>query len=144
MDNFDPYNVLLAIATNIPVLLMTGFVLQCHIYTFMWFSFMRCAAIMIVWIGLPIFYSKCRGEQKSYWESDCLWPTGSWRWCTLCCQCKCTNWIQYRGTSNSVHRNRCVHAYFFWCASEVVFLNCQLYQVPKLFHKNVIATKVTL
>ncbi len=31
MDNFDPYNVLLAIATNIPVLLMTAFVLQAHI-----------------------------------------------------------------------------------------------------------------
>ncbi len=30
MDNFDPYNVLLAIATNIPVLLMTAFVLQGH------------------------------------------------------------------------------------------------------------------
>ncbi len=28
---FDPYNVLLAIATNIMVLLMTGFVLQGHI-----------------------------------------------------------------------------------------------------------------
>ncbi len=28
---FDPYNVLLAIATNIPVLLMTAFVLQGHI-----------------------------------------------------------------------------------------------------------------
>ncbi len=32
MDNFDPYNVLLAIATNIPVLLMTAFVLQGRIY----------------------------------------------------------------------------------------------------------------
>ncbi len=32
MDNFDPYNVLLAIATNIPVLLMTGFVVQGHIW----------------------------------------------------------------------------------------------------------------
>ncbi len=32
MDNFDPYNVLLAIATNIPVLLKTAFVLQGHIY----------------------------------------------------------------------------------------------------------------
>ncbi len=32
VDNFDPYNVLLAIATNIPVLLMTAFVLQGHIY----------------------------------------------------------------------------------------------------------------
>ncbi len=31
MDNFDSYNVLLAIATNIPVLLMTAFVLQGHI-----------------------------------------------------------------------------------------------------------------
>ncbi len=31
MDNFDPYNVLLAIATNIPVLRMTTFVLQGHI-----------------------------------------------------------------------------------------------------------------
>ncbi len=31
--NFDPYNVLLAIATNIPVLHMTAFVLQgSHIY----------------------------------------------------------------------------------------------------------------
>ncbi len=30
MYNFDPYNVFLAIATNIPVLLMTGFVLQGH------------------------------------------------------------------------------------------------------------------
>ncbi len=32
MDNFDPYNVLLAIATNIPQRLKTGFVLQGHIY----------------------------------------------------------------------------------------------------------------
>ncbi len=32
--NFDPYNVLLAIATNIPVLLMTAFVLQGHIYIY--------------------------------------------------------------------------------------------------------------
>ncbi len=32
MYNFDPYNVLLTIATNIPVLLMTSFVLQGHKY----------------------------------------------------------------------------------------------------------------
>ncbi len=31
MYNFEPYNVLLAVATNIAVLLMTGFVLQGHI-----------------------------------------------------------------------------------------------------------------
>ncbi len=30
--NFEPYNVLLSIATNIPVLLMTAFVLQGHIW----------------------------------------------------------------------------------------------------------------
>ncbi len=34
MYNFDPYNVLLSIATNIPVLLMTAFVLQGHIWIF--------------------------------------------------------------------------------------------------------------
>ncbi len=32
MYNFDPFNVLLVIATNIAVLLMTAFVLQGHIY----------------------------------------------------------------------------------------------------------------
>ncbi len=32
IDNFDPYNVFLAIATNIPVLLMTGFVVQGHLW----------------------------------------------------------------------------------------------------------------
>ncbi len=31
MDNFDPYNILLAIATNIPQQLKTGFVVQGHI-----------------------------------------------------------------------------------------------------------------
>ncbi len=31
INHFDPYNVLLAIATNIPMLLMTAFVLQGHI-----------------------------------------------------------------------------------------------------------------
>ncbi len=30
MDNFDPYNVFLAIATNIPQRLKTGFVVQGH------------------------------------------------------------------------------------------------------------------
>ncbi len=32
MDNFDPYNVLLAISTNISQRLMTAFVLQGHTY----------------------------------------------------------------------------------------------------------------
>ncbi len=30
IDNFDPYNVFLSNATNMPVLLKTGFVLQDH------------------------------------------------------------------------------------------------------------------
>ncbi len=34
MYNFEPYNVFLAIATNIAVLVMTDFVLQGHIYSF--------------------------------------------------------------------------------------------------------------
>ncbi len=34
MYNFDPYNVFLTIATNIPVLLMTASVLQGHIYIY--------------------------------------------------------------------------------------------------------------
>ncbi len=38
ISNFGPYNVLLAIATNIPLLLMTGFVLQGHI-----------CALMVIW-----------------------------------------------------------------------------------------------
>ncbi len=33
MDHFDPYNVLLAIATNIAVWFMTGFVVQGHKYS---------------------------------------------------------------------------------------------------------------
>ncbi len=39
MYNFDPYNVLLAIATNTPVLLMDGFVLQSHICVTFSFGF---------------------------------------------------------------------------------------------------------
>ncbi len=35
IDNFNPYNVFLAIATNVPVLLMTGFVLQGHICNYL-------------------------------------------------------------------------------------------------------------
>jgi len=33
ISNFDPYNLLLAIATNTPVRLVTGFVVQGHIWT---------------------------------------------------------------------------------------------------------------
>ncbi len=43
MYNFDPYNVFLSIATNIPVLLKTDFVLQAHIYTYKYkvFSYLK-------------------------------------------------------------------------------------------------------
>ncbi len=34
VNNFDPYNVLLTIATNISVPLMTGFVVHGHIYAY--------------------------------------------------------------------------------------------------------------
>ncbi len=34
MYNFDPYNVVWSITTNIPVLLMTAFVLQGHIFIY--------------------------------------------------------------------------------------------------------------
>ncbi len=36
IDNFDLYNVWLAIATNIPALLMTGFVVQGQIFGDLW------------------------------------------------------------------------------------------------------------
>ncbi len=39
MYNFDPYNVLLVIATNIAVLLMTAFVLQGHLYRYRYFFY---------------------------------------------------------------------------------------------------------
>ncbi len=45
MDNFDPYNVFLAIATNIPVLLMTAFVVQSHIY---WLTVLCEHAVTVV------------------------------------------------------------------------------------------------
>ncbi len=41
MYNFDPYNVLLSIATNIAVLLMTAFVLQGCIYIYIYIYIYR-------------------------------------------------------------------------------------------------------
>ncbi len=54
MDNFDPYNVLLAIATNIPVLLMTAFVLLGHICN-MFFTHI-CIFIKLYIYVLCLFY----------------------------------------------------------------------------------------
>ncbi len=36
IDNFDSYNVFLSIATNIHVLLMTDFVLQGHVFNYIY------------------------------------------------------------------------------------------------------------
>ncbi len=73
--NFDPYNVLLAIATNIPVLLMTGFVVQVHIYII--------GITLIIWSLLKLFKTHCcLGETLSlvlflsYWIfSSCCWTS---------------------------------------------------------------------
>ncbi len=61
MYNFDPCNVLLAIATNIPVLLMTAFVLQGHILEFLkvnWIYcmvlFCACAHIMMSTVNIDV------------------------------------------------------------------------------------------
>ncbi len=47
MDNFDPYNVLLAIAINIPQRLKTGFVLQGHKYIQIENSFLKLYTILL-------------------------------------------------------------------------------------------------
>ncbi len=60
MDNFDPYNVLLAIATNIPVLLMTAFVLQGHIYFFLFIrNIPKCVNYIMKYLDSQICVSKC-------------------------------------------------------------------------------------
>ncbi len=51
MYNFAPYNVLLAIATNIPVLLMTAFVLQGHIFV-VFVSFITHQNVAMMTYGL--------------------------------------------------------------------------------------------
>ncbi len=50
IDHFDPYNVLLVIATNIPVLLMTDFVVQDHILLIRCYNlFLACYVAVRVW-----------------------------------------------------------------------------------------------
>ncbi len=51
MYNFNPYNVLLAIATNIAVLLMTAFVLQGHIFV-VFVSFITHQNVAMMTYGL--------------------------------------------------------------------------------------------
>ncbi len=51
IDHFDPYNVLLVIATNIPVQLMTDFVVQGHILLIRCYNlFLACCYVAVrVW-----------------------------------------------------------------------------------------------
>ncbi len=68
--NFDPYNVLLTIATNIPVLLMTGFVVQGHM----------CARPRQCnsqgWVQDHMFMVLVYHGLRSMW-------TRSWLWCLI-------------------------------------------------------------
>ncbi len=62
IDNFDPHNVLLAIATNIPVLLMTAFVLQGHnwvycVYLLCIYKHTHACSIYFETIYMYIFYA---------------------------------------------------------------------------------------
>ncbi len=70
MYHFDPYNVLLAIATNIPVRLMTGFVVQGHFFFYIicglswsfWYDFSCPAGYLMVssvvwWTTVRILWS---------------------------------------------------------------------------------------
>ncbi len=58
MDNFDPYNVLLAIATNIPVLLMTAFVLQSHVYQQLYECYKTISLLfLLLLLAVSVIYS---------------------------------------------------------------------------------------
>ncbi len=56
MDNFDPYNVFLAIATNIPQQFKTGFVLQGHI----------CAILLICRACFVCFIENLVNQANNY------------------------------------------------------------------------------
>ncbi len=61
IDNSDPNNVSLPIATNIPMLLMTGFVLKGHIFYFICcliyiiLSFVLCALCLVLFCSVLLF-----------------------------------------------------------------------------------------
>ncbi len=62
MDNFDPYSVLLAIATNIPQRLMTASVLQGHIYMIFHIIF---PLLFILYVILGYVFISKRSENVS-------------------------------------------------------------------------------
>ncbi len=55
MYNFDPFNVLLAIATNIPVLLMTALVLQGQILQYIFQSVVHLHFFIFIFILHSIY-----------------------------------------------------------------------------------------
>ncbi len=79
MDNFDPYNVLLSIATNIPVLLMTAFVLQGHIWlcfveiTMFLVSFFLSVDTDTVHLLYMLLFKSCFGSSCDFLISSCFW-----------------------------------------------------------------------
>ncbi len=62
MDNFEPYSVLLAIATNIPQRLMTASVLQGHIYMIFYIIF---PLLFILYVILGYVFISKRSENVS-------------------------------------------------------------------------------
>ncbi len=62
--NFNPYSVLLAIATNIPQRLMTASVLQGHIYMIFYIIFPLLFILYVRFQGISVFISK-RSENVS-------------------------------------------------------------------------------
>ncbi len=64
MDNFDPYNVLLSIATNIAVLLMTAFVLQDHIFgKYSWCLLYMCNTGLLIKAQLVISHKSMKTHE---------------------------------------------------------------------------------
>ncbi len=57
MDSFDPYNIYLAIATNIPQLLMTSFVVQGHIWVVCLFAVSGNLSFCVIklWMFVTLF-----------------------------------------------------------------------------------------
>ncbi len=97
MYNFDPYNVLLYIATNIAVLLMTASVLQGHIYQISESAYdFFCLAVVLnkeikmYTENIIIIVSLCVCVCVCVWcACVCLWESVCVRTCVSLCECVC-------------------------------------------------------
>ncbi len=74
--NFDPYNVFLAIATNIPQRLMTAFVLQAHICIY---SFSVFFTKLFLQPQLPKWFSKTTDFSFTVHARCCTFPSSDMR-----------------------------------------------------------------